>query len=48
MSTTTTRPEPDASDVSHGTSLKSNSLGFVGIAFFVIAAAPPMVTRLTL
>lgn len=42
MSTTTTRPEPDASDVSHGTSLKSNSLGFVGIAFFVIAAAAPM------
>lgn len=42
MSTTTIRPEPDASDVSHGTSLKSNSLGFVGIAFFVIAAAAPM------
>lgn len=42
MSTTTTRPEPDASDISHGTSLKSNSLGFVGIAFFVIAAAAPM------
>ena len=38
MSTTTTRPEPLPGDVSHGTTLKANSLGFVGIAFFVIAA----------
>lgn len=40
--TTTTEPKPVARDVSHGTALKPNSLGFVGIAFFVIAAAAPM------
>jgi amino acid transporter len=37
-----TQPKLTASDVAHGTTLKPNSLGFVGIAFFVIAAAAPM------
>jgi len=39
---TTTRPETTAPATSPGTSLKPNSLGFIGIAFFVIAAAAPM------
>jgi amino acid transporter len=37
-----TQPKLTVSDVTHGTTLKPNSLGFVGIAFFVIAAAAPM------
>ena len=39
---TTTEPKPVARDVSHGTALKANSLGFIGVAFFVISAAAPM------
>lgn len=37
-----TEPTPTPTAASHGTALKPNSLGFVGIAFFVIAAAAPM------
>ena len=40
--TTSTEPKPISRDTSPGTALKPNSLGFVGIAFFVIAAAAPM------
>ena len=40
--TTSTEPKPVARDASEATALKPNSLGFVGIAFFVIAAAAPM------
>ena len=40
--TTSTEPKPISRDASPGTALKPNSLGFVGIAFFVIAAAAPM------
>ena len=40
--TTSTEPKSITGDASQGTALKPNSLGFVGIAFFVIAAAAPM------
>lgn len=40
--TTTVEPDSVTSEPAVGTTLKSNSLGFVGIAFFVIAAAAPM------
>jgi amino acid transporter len=39
---TETTQEPAAAPRSDGSRLKPNSLGFIGIAFFVIAAAAPM------